>query len=122
MGTSGYQSPDLDDVKFYWENDQLDVDAVFRPSIDSPFCASIFNDFEICSMAENPILIDREQGKKISPPLPTTLVSGRPTQPLVLIRNCPFGTGIEKVLIYNYSNLFEYFISLLCRYFNINSN
>ena len=35
--TRGYQvSSDLDAVEFYWENDQLDVDAVFRPGIDSP--------------------------------------------------------------------------------------
>ena len=38
MDTSVYQvSADLDDVDFYWENDQLDVDAVFRPGIDTFF-------------------------------------------------------------------------------------
>ena len=39
MDRSGYQasSADLDDVEFYWENDQLDMDAVFRPGIDTPF-------------------------------------------------------------------------------------
>ena len=31
MDTSGYQVSNLDDVEFYGENDQLDVDAVFRP-------------------------------------------------------------------------------------------
>ena len=31
---SGYQVSDLDDVEFYWENDQLDVDAVFRAGLD----------------------------------------------------------------------------------------
>ena len=37
LNTSGYEvSVDLDDVDFYWEKDQLDVDAVFRPSIDTP--------------------------------------------------------------------------------------
>ena len=35
MDTSGYQVSDLDDADFYWENDQLDVDAVFRPGIDT---------------------------------------------------------------------------------------
>ena len=30
MDTSVYQvSADLNDIKFYWENDQLDVDAAF---------------------------------------------------------------------------------------------
>ena len=40
MATSGYQvSAYLDVVEFYWENDQLDpdLDAVFRPGIDTPF-------------------------------------------------------------------------------------
>ena len=38
LATSGYQvSADLDDVDFYSETNQLDVDAVFRPGIDTPF-------------------------------------------------------------------------------------
>ena len=38
LETSGYQvSADLGDVEFYWKNDQLDVDAVFRPGFDIPF-------------------------------------------------------------------------------------
>ena len=45
MDTSGYQvSPDLDDVEFYWQNDQLDEDAVFRPGIDTPFSPTAFGD------------------------------------------------------------------------------
>ena len=35
--TNGYQLSDLDDVDFYWENDQLDVVAVFRPGNETPF-------------------------------------------------------------------------------------
>ena len=37
MDKSGYQMSDLDVVDFHWENDQLDVDALFRPDIDTPF-------------------------------------------------------------------------------------
>ena len=39
MDTSGHQVSDLDEVEFKisWKNDQLNVDAVFRLSIDSPF-------------------------------------------------------------------------------------
>ena len=38
MDTSGYQvSADLDDVEFYWENDQLDLDALFRRRMATPF-------------------------------------------------------------------------------------
>ena len=37
MDTGGFQMFDLYDVEFYWENNQLDVDAVFRPRIDILF-------------------------------------------------------------------------------------
>ena len=67
MDTSVYQVSDLDDVEFYWENDQKDVDAVFRPGIDTPFSPSTLNDFGMGWMAENPILIDDEQDKENSP-------------------------------------------------------
>ena len=52
---------DLDDVAFYWEYDQLDVDAVFRPGIDAPFSPTAFDDLEMGGSAENPILLDRRQ-------------------------------------------------------------
>ena len=46
MDTSGYQVFDLDDVEFYWEKYQLDVDAIFRPSKHTPIspltCLTIF--------------------------------------------------------------------------------
>ena len=44
MGKSGFQVSDLDDVEFYLETDQLDVDAVFRPGIGTVFSPSTFND------------------------------------------------------------------------------
>ena len=38
LDTSGYQvSADLDDVEFYWENDQLDVDVVLDRESILPF-------------------------------------------------------------------------------------
>ena len=55
------------------------------------FFPVIFIDFEIGSLAENPVLIDIDQNKEKSPlPLPTIPVSDRPTQPLVLMRSLPF--------------------------------
>ena len=60
---SGYQLSDLDDVEFYWENDQQDADAVFRLGIDTPLSPLTFSDFEIVSMAENPVLIDKKAGQ-----------------------------------------------------------
>ena len=109
MDTSGYQVSDLDDVEFYWENDQLDVDAVFRPRIGTPFSPSRFNDFEIGSMAETPILIDEQDKENSTPPPPhsTIPVSERPIQPPVLMRSRPFATRSEKVPDYVQRNLFE---------------
>ena len=88
MDTSGYQVSDVDDVEFYKENDQLDVDAVFGPDIDTLFSPSTFNDVEKGSTGENPILIDKEQDKVNSAPPthPTAPVSVITTQPLVLMR------------------------------------
>ena len=39
MDANGYQVSHLH-VDTYWENDQPDVDAVFRPGIDTPFSPS----------------------------------------------------------------------------------
>ena len=76
MDTSGYQvSADLDDVEFYWENDQLAVDAVFRPGIDTPFSPTAFDDLEMGGSSEIPILLHQEEDKENSPPPPTTPVS-----------------------------------------------
>ena len=65
MDTSGYQvsAADLDDVEVYWERDQLGVDAVFRPGIDSPYSLTAFDDLEMGGSAENPILLDEEEDK-----------------------------------------------------------
>ena len=94
---------DDDDAEFYWENNQLDVDAVFRPGIDTPFSRTAFDDSEMgVGLAENPVLLDEGENKENSPPPPTTSVSERPTQPPALLRSRPFGTRIEKVPIYVY--------------------
>ena len=83
----------MDDVEFYWENDLLDVDAVFRQCIDTPFSTTAF-DLEMGGSAENPILLDEEEDKEKSPPTTATPVSERPTQTHALLRSRPFGTRI----------------------------
>ena len=98
LDTSGCQVfADLDDVYFYWENDQLDLSAVFRPGIDTPFSPTAFDYLEMGGSAENPILLDEEEDKDNSPPITTTPVSQRPRRPPGLLRSCPFGTRIENV-------------------------
>ena len=64
MDTSGYQISGLNYVDLYWKNDQLDVDAVFRPGIDTPCSPTAFDDLEIVGSAENPILLDDEEEKE----------------------------------------------------------
>ena len=108
LDTSGYQaSADLDDVEFLWENDQLDVDAVFRPDIDTPFSPTAFDDLEMGGLAENPILLDEEEDQENSPRTTTTPVSERSTRPPALLRSRRFGTRIKNVPDYVYRNLFQ---------------
>ena len=96
---------DVDNAEFYWENDQLDVDSVFRQSIDTLVSPAFAKAFETDSISENLILIDKEQEKENSPPPhPTTPVSQRPTQILVLMRICRFGTGNENLPDYIQNN------------------
>ena len=108
MDTSGYQMfADLDALQFYWENDQLDVDAVFQPVIDTRFSPTAFDDLEMGGgSAENPILFDEEEDKENFPPPPTTPTSGRPTRLPALQKNRPFATRAEKVPEFVYRNLF----------------
>ena len=58
--SNAYQVSDLDNFEFYPQNDQLDVDAVFWPGIDSTFSPTAFNNLEMGYSAENPILLDEE--------------------------------------------------------------
>ena len=37
LDTSSYQVSNLGDIEFNWEDSQLDMHAVFRPGIDTPF-------------------------------------------------------------------------------------
>ena len=87
---------DLDDVDFYWENDQLDLGAVFRPGIDTLFSPTAFDDLEMGGSAGNPILLDEEEDKDNSASITTTPVSQRPRRPPGLLRSCTFGTRLEN--------------------------
>ena len=109
MDTSGYQvSADLDDVEFYWENDQLDVDAVLIQGFDTPWSPTAFDDLEMRGgSAENPILLDEEEDKDNFPPPPTTPVFERPTRPTSLLISRLFGTRIKNNPEYDYKNLFQ---------------
>ena len=105
VDTSGFQVSDLGKVGFKWENDQLDVDTVFRPGIDNVFSPTAFDDLEIGGAAEKPILFDKKGGKENSPP--KTSVSETPKLPSVLLRSRLFGTITETVHDYVYRKLFQ---------------
>ena len=107
LDTSSYQVSDLEDVEFNWENSQLDMDAVFRPGIGTPFSPTTFDNLLMCDgSVENPIVFDEEEDKENAPP-PATPESNRPTEPPRLQRSRAFGTRIEKVPDYVYRNLFQ---------------
>ena len=106
LGTSSYQVSNLEDIEINWEDSQLDMDAVFRPGIDTPFSPSTFDDSSMEKTVKNSIVLDEEQDKENAPP-PTTPESVRPTEPPRLQRNRAFGARIENVPDYVYRNLFQ---------------
>ena len=107
LDTSSYQVCDLEDIEFDWENDQLDLDAVFRPGIDTVFSPTKFDDLSMERSVENPIVLDEEEDKKKAPSPPTNPESVRPTEPPRLQRSCAFGARMENVPDYVVRNLFK---------------
>ena len=105
--TSGYEQSDLEDIEFFREKSLVDLDAVSRPRIGTPFSARAFNDFDIGvgGSSENPIVLVEEGGEKNSPS--KTPVTDRPNEPPMLLRSRPFGGRIEKKPEFVYSNNFE---------------
>ena len=83
------------------------MDSVFKPGIDTPFSATIFDDLLMGDgSVENPIVIDEEEDKENAPP-PTTPESVRPNEHPRLLRSRVFGARIENVPDYVYRKLFE---------------
>ena len=80
LDTSSYQVSDLENIEFNWENSQSDMDAMFRPGIDTTFSPTTFDDLSREGSVENPIVLDEEEEKENAPPLaPPTPESLRPT-------------------------------------------
>ena len=104
LNTSSYQVSDLEDIEFNWEDSQLDMDAVFRPSIDIPFSPTTFDDLLMGDGSfENPIVLDKAADKRNAPP-PTTPEPVRPTEPPRLQRSQAFGARLENVPDYVFRN------------------
>ena len=91
------------------------MDALFRPGIDTPFSATIFDDLFMEGSVENPIVLDEEEDEENSPPLaPSTPESVRTTEPPRLQRSRAFGAKTKNVPYYVYRNLFQYVLPCLC--------
>ena len=97
LDTSSYQVSDLEDIEFNCENSQLDMDAVFRPGIDTPFSPTTFDDLSMEGSVENPIVLAEEEDKENAPPAPSTPESVRPTEPPRLHRSRAFRARMENV-------------------------
>ena len=107
LDTSSYQVSDLEDIEFNWENSQMDMDAVFRTGIDTPFPPPTFDDLSMEGSVENRIVLDEEEDEENAPPPPWTPESVRPTKPPRLQRNRTFGARRENVPDYVFRNLFQ---------------
>ena len=107
LDTSSYQVSDLQDIEFNWENLQLDMGAVFRQGIDTPFSPTTFDDLSMEGSVENPIVLDEEEDKVKAPP--STPESVRPAEPAGLQRSHAFGARMENVPDYVFRNLFPYY-------------
>ena len=105
LDTSSHQVSDLEDIEFNRENSQLDMDAVFRPGIDTPFSRTTFDDLSLEGSVENPIVLDQEEDKENAPP--STPESVKPTKPPRLQRSRAFGARMENVPDYVFRNLFH---------------
>ena len=107
LDTSSYQVSDLEYIEFNWEESQLDMDAVFRPGIDTSFSPTTFDDFLMgAGSVQNPIVSDEEEDRENAPP-PTTPESVRPTEPYRLQRSRVFGARMENVPDLVFRNLFH---------------
>ena len=106
LDTSSYQVSDLEDIEFNREGSQLDMDAVFRPGIDTPFSPTTFDDILMGDgSVENSNLLDEEEDKENA--APTTPESVRPTEPPRLQRSQAFGARMENVPVYVFRKLFH---------------
>ena len=105
LDTSSYQVSYLEEIEFNWENSQLDMDAVFRPGIDTSFSPNTIDDLSMEGSVENLIVLDEEEDKENA--APSTPESVRPAEPPRLQRSRVFGSRRKNVPGYVFKNLFQ---------------
>ena len=115
MDSSSYQLTDLEDTEFNWENSKLEMDAVFRPGIYTPFSPTTFDDSSMEGSIENPIVLEEAEDKENAPPpTPSTPVSVRSTEFPRLQRSRGFGARIEKVPDFVHRSFSQYILPCWC--------
>ena len=119
LDTRSYHMTDLHDIEINWENSQLDMDAMFRPGVDTHFSPTTFDDLLMKGSVENSIVSDEEEEKENAPP-PTTPESIRPKEPPRLQKSRASGERIEKIPDYVFRNLFQHVLPCLCSDINYN--
>ena len=107
MDPSSYQVSELEDKEFNWKISQMDMDAVFRPGIDTPFSPTTFDGLSMEGSVENTIVLDEEEDKESAAAPPSTPESVRPTEPPRLQRSRASGARMENVPDYVFRNLFQ---------------
>ena len=107
LDTSSYQVSDREDIEFNWENSQLDMDAVFRPGIDTPFSPTTLDDSSMEGSVKNPIVLDEKEDRENDPPPPSIPESVRPTEPPRPQKGRAFEARIQNVPVYVFRNLFQ---------------
>ena len=68
MDTNGFELSDSEDIHFFWEVPQVELEAVLVGT-DTPFSPTTFNDLELGEggSSKNPIVLDEEEDNKNSP-------------------------------------------------------
>ena len=83
----------------------MDLDAVFRPGIDTTFSSTTFDDLSTEGSVENPIVLDKEEDKENAPL--STPVSEHPTEAPRLLKIRAFGARVKSIPEHVYRNLFQ---------------
>ena len=108
LDTSSYLVSDLEDIELNWENSKLEMDAVFRRSLDTPFSPTKFDNLPMEGSVQNPIGLDEKEDKENFPPTaPSTSESVRHTEPPRLQRICALGSKLEDVPNFVFRYLFQ---------------
>ena len=104
---SGYELSDLEDIEFFWENPQVDLNAVSKPGIDTPISPTVCKNLELGEEGSSgsPMVWNEHKVEENSPP--TFPLSERPTEPTGLLKCRPFARRIENVPEYVSRFLFE---------------